>query len=82
MGGEWSTYGRIDVYTVFWCRNLRKRDDLEDPGVDGRIILRLIFTKCDGTWTGLIWLITERQVAGICECGNEASGSKRMLSVS
>jgi hypothetical protein len=30
---------------------------LEDSGVDGRIILRLIFRKWDGrAWTGLIWL--------------------------
>jgi hypothetical protein len=28
---------------------------LEDPGVDGRIILRCIFRKWDGkAWTGLI----------------------------
>jgi len=31
---------------------------LEDPDIDGRIILRRIFSKWDvgGTWTGLIWL--------------------------
>jgi len=28
--------------------NLRKRDHFEHPGVDGRIILRLIFRKCIG----------------------------------
>jgi len=43
MGGACSTYGG----------NLRERDDLEDPGLDGRIILRWIFRKWDvGAWTG------------------------------
>ena len=29
---------------------------MEDPGVDGRIILKLIFMKWDvGMWTGLSW---------------------------
>jgi hypothetical protein len=41
----------------FWCGNLRERDHLEDAGVDGRIILRLIFRKLDvGAWTGSMYL--------------------------
>jgi hypothetical protein len=36
------------VYTGFWWRSLRKRDHLEDPGIDVRIILRWIFRKWDG----------------------------------
>jgi len=34
------------MHTGFRWRNLRKRDHLEDPGID-RIILRLIFRKWD-----------------------------------
>jgi hypothetical protein len=33
-----------------------ERDHLEDPGIDGRIILRCILRKWDGAWTELIWL--------------------------
>jgi hypothetical protein len=33
------------MYTRFWWENLRKREYFEDPGVNGRIMLRLIFRK-------------------------------------
>jgi hypothetical protein len=37
--------------------SLRERDHLGDPGVDGRIILRWIFSKMDMVvWTGSKWL--------------------------
>jgi hypothetical protein len=45
--------GRREVYTGFWWENLRERDHLEDPGVNGRIILRWIFRKWEG---GMDWL--------------------------
>jgi hypothetical protein len=46
------------VYTGLWWGNLRVRDHLEDPEVNGRIIFRGIFRKWDvGAWTGSMWLI-------------------------
>jgi len=45
------------VYTGLWWGNLRERDNLGGPGVDGRIILRWIFRKWNvGVWAVLIWL--------------------------
>jgi len=62
---------RSEVYTGVWWENLRERDNVEDPGLDGRIILRWIFRKWDvGTCIGSSWLRI-RTVAGRCECGNE-----------
>jgi len=47
---------RSGLYGILW-RNLRERGHLEDPDVDGRIILRWIFRKWEvGAWTGLMWL--------------------------
>jgi hypothetical protein len=49
--------GREEMCTGFWWGNLRQRDHLGDPAVDGRIILRWIFRKRDvGAWSGSIWL--------------------------
>jgi hypothetical protein len=41
------------VYIGFWCGNLREIDHLEDPGVDGRIILSWNFRKWDGDIDGI-----------------------------
>ena len=64
------------MYIGFWWGNLRERDCLGDPGIDGRIILRWIFRKWDGGGYGLDRAGSgQGQVAGTCECGNESSGS-------
>jgi hypothetical protein len=42
------------------CRVLVRRPEgrnrLKDPGVDGMLILKWLFNKWDGAWTGFIWL--------------------------
>jgi len=46
-----------EVYKGFWWGNVWERDHLEDPCVDGSIILRWIFRKWDvRTWIGSTWL--------------------------
>ena len=55
--GHVACMGRGKAYTGFLWGNLRERDHLENPGVNGRIILRWIFRRWDvGVWTGSSWL--------------------------
>jgi hypothetical protein len=45
------------VHTGFWWESLSEGGQLEDLGVDGRIILKWIFEKRDGgiDWIDLVW---------------------------
>jgi len=45
MGWTCGAYGVMRGVHRVWWGNLRKRNDLGDPGIDGRVILRCIFRK-------------------------------------
>ena len=57
--GMWHVCRRGKVHTGFWWGNLKEKDHLEDPGIGGTVILRWIFRKDVGAWTGSIWLRIE-----------------------
>jgi hypothetical protein len=42
MRGSCSTQGRGKVHTAFWWERLKENDHLEEPVVDGRIILKWV----------------------------------------
>jgi hypothetical protein len=56
MGRTCGTYGeRKGAYRALVGKP-EEGDHFEDPGVDGRIILKWIFERGVGAQTGLIWL--------------------------
>ena len=67
VGREARMAERSGTYRV-WCGNLRKRDHLEEIGVDGRIILKWIFKNWD-------WIDLAQTGTGCYECSDETLGS-------
>jgi hypothetical protein len=47
MGGKCSAYGGEETCTQFWWGTMREREHLGIPGVNGNLILKLIFRKWD-----------------------------------
>ena len=52
----WQVWGRVKMHVVFWWGNLREETDLEDVGVDGKIILKWVLNKFFRSmdWTDLV----------------------------
>jgi len=46
-------WGRVEAHREFWWGNLRERDHLEDPSVDGRTIIKCIFRGGGMNWIDL-----------------------------
>ena len=47
------------MHTGFWWGNVLERDHLEDPGLDGRINIKMDLQEVGwGAWTEFIWLRT------------------------
>jgi len=43
--------GRVKVHAGFWWGNQRERCHYEDPSIDGMIVFRWVFRRCDwGAW--------------------------------
>ena len=76
MGGACSTY-EGEEYIGLWWGNLKEREDLEDPSVNGSITLQWIFkTWGVEAWTGLIWI--RIGTCGVHFCGIEPTDSLTM----
>jgi hypothetical protein len=75
MGGASRMYGKDEKCIQNSDQNLKWEDNLEDPEVDGRIILEWILEKRSvRMWTGFIWVKVATS-GGLLEYSNEPSGS-------
>jgi hypothetical protein len=75
VGEHVDVWETAELYTGFCLGNLRERDYLEDPGIDGRIIILWIFRKwavrlsiCLTTTEIVLWLQVFHMVLFIFKC--------------
>jgi len=61
MVGACGIWGIKEMHTGFWWINLKKRENMQDLGVDISIILKLLMNTYHGrAWNGFIWLRTQK----------------------
>ena len=60
MRDTWQGMGTGEVPTGFWWGDLSVRQHLEDVDVDGMIILKSIFKKCQGQAMDCIYLALDK----------------------
>jgi hypothetical protein len=53
MGGACGIWGRNEMHTGFWWVNLKERDNFQDLGVDGSMILKWVMNKI--LWESVDW---------------------------
>jgi hypothetical protein len=64
------------MHARFWWENTREGNHLEDPRIDGKVILKRIFDRWGGGGHKLHRAGSEDgQVTESCECSNEPPGS-------
>jgi hypothetical protein len=76
--GRWHVWGTRELHTRVWWGNLKKRDHLEDLGIEGRIILkwilnRIVKLRVDASGSG------QEQKAGCCQYGNKPLDSIKCM---
>jgi hypothetical protein len=54
MGGACGIWRRNEMHMEFWWVNLKKRYNLQDLGVDGSTILKLVMNTI--LWEGVDWI--------------------------
>jgi len=61
MRGECNTYGGEERHIQGFSGEIREGDNLENSGIDGRIILKWIFKEwCGGLGGGMDWIDVAR----------------------
>jgi hypothetical protein len=77
----WHAWGRGQMFTGFWLGGPKARDHWEDLGIGGSITLLRTLGRYGSTGRLDSAVSGQGPVAGLCEHGNEPSGSIRKRNI-